>query len=181
VYSAITIQSFARGMIVREQTRRQEHAAVLIQRTWWNFVDSWRMNWAATTIQRLWRGFNARIDFERKLIEEEEAFEQAATIIQGAWRGFAAQVEFQLDLLDIISVQNLARKKIATRRRNDIVRSVALRRNSRKEMLPLHANALSVAGFRVANFLIGSKGTSVQPLFKVIGDATLKEWPSVFC
>jgi myosin heavy subunit len=126
VYSAITIQSFARGMIVREQTRRQEHAAVLIQRTWWNFVDSWRMNWAATTIQRLWRGFNARIDFERKLIEEEEAFEQAATIIQGAWRGFAAQVEFQLDLLDIISVQNLARKKIATRRRNDIVKSVAV-------------------------------------------------------
>lgn len=126
ICSAIKIQSLARGMIVRGQVERKEQAAFVIQQAWWNFVNSWRMNWSATTIQSMWRVYRARLIFEQKLLDEEEVNEKAAMVIQGAWRAFSAQVQFQLHLLDVISVQSLARRRMAMQRRNDVVQSVAV-------------------------------------------------------
>jgi hypothetical protein len=38
---------------------------------------------------------------------------RAASKIQCLWRSFSAQVQFQLDLLDIVAVQSVARRKLA--------------------------------------------------------------------
>eukprot|EP00980_Cylindrotheca_fusiformis_P001667 scaffold381_cov138-Cylindrotheca_fusiformis.AAC.3 len=123
--SAIVLQRFGRGIVVKARIQREEAAAIRIQEAWWTFVDTWQMNWSATKIQSAWRGFSARLALEQQLREEEKVCEEAAIVIQSAWRGFAAQVQFQLHLLDIISVQSLARKRIAIRRHHLVLTSVA--------------------------------------------------------
>lgn len=111
-----TIQRYARGGSTRRQIKRQETAAIIVQKAWWKFVQNWRVQWAATAIQSTWRCSLARSELVRRILEEEESTDQAVVAIQSAWRGFSAQVEFQTMLLDIITIQSLARRRVALNR-----------------------------------------------------------------
>lgn len=119
-----TIQRYARGTLARRQMMRKQIAALTLQNAWWNFVQIWRVRWAATTIQSLWRGSLARSELVRRILEDEERNDQAATVIQSAWRGFSDQVEFQTILLDVIAIQSLTRRKIAMDRREGMMNAV---------------------------------------------------------
>mmetsp|Transcript_16947 Transcript_16947/g.41278 ORF Transcript_16947/g.41278 Transcript_16947/m.41278 type:complete len:2524 (+) Transcript_16947:69-7640(+) len=120
-----TIQKYTRGRLARRQIERQEIAASIVQKAWWNFVQNWRVRWAATTIQSVWRGSLARSELVRRILEEEDSNDQAAIAIQSAWRGFSAQVEFQTVMLDIVTIQSLGRRRIALNRRCTMVNALA--------------------------------------------------------
>lgn len=130
--AARTLQRYARGSATRRQIQSLELAALTVQRAWWTFVQRWRLRWAATTIQCIWRGSIARTELVRKILAEEQCDNHAAVVIQSAWRGFAAQVEFQMTLLDIITVQSLVRRRIALDTSETMVRALdTLQRASR--------------------------------------------------
>jgi myosin heavy subunit len=104
VHSATTIQKLARGNAVRDEIQRQESAALVIQKAWGNLVNQWSIDWAATCIQKLWRGAMVRQDLDQMLLEEE-----AACIIQKSWRGFCQFVNYEIALESTIVIQKVFR------------------------------------------------------------------------
>lgn len=166
--AVIDVQKSWRGYLDRRELQRRNHAAILIQKTWWNWVEyadsqvaailiqsRWRgvsaryryqqfvaQHKAATTIQKVWRGYCKAIVFEitreliisiqramrgylvRKMLPMQR-MSRAATLLQKTWRGFAAQVQFNLDVLDIVSVQSLARMRLAKKSAERRVHAIA--------------------------------------------------------
>lgn len=120
-----TIQRYARGCLARSHIKQQEIAASIVQTAWWNFVRNWRFRWAAISIQSYWRGSLARSEFVKRILEEEVAKDQSAIAIQSAWRGFSVQVEFQTIILDIVTIQSLARRRFASNRRGAMMKALA--------------------------------------------------------
>lgn len=114
----------------------RDEAALLIQCHWRSFCARQDFDLrvvqsdSACAIQRMWRGYFHCLNFEitvqsaiaiQKIARGHQGRKEssvkksrnAAIIIQNAWRGFAGQIQCQLDLLDIITVQSCARRKIA--------------------------------------------------------------------
>ena len=93
VESATQIQAAFRGWIARD-TLEDEH-------------------YCATQMQRIVRGHIASIRVY-KMLDDLRRHRQA-TVIQTAWRTYSAQLSYQFDIVDIIIVQSIARRKAAYR------------------------------------------------------------------
>lgn len=113
--AAVLIQSQWRGVMARKCTgdmRAHENAAITIQRVWRGQMDlilySLKRE-CAISIQRVVRGDQSR----RRVALDEKRL--AAVSIQKIVRGFSAQVQYQMDLLDIITIQSLLRRRTAIR------------------------------------------------------------------
>lgn len=52
--------------------------------------------------------------------------QMAAKGVQSIWRGFWSQLKYQVDLLDIVSVQSIVRRRLATRRLGRWLRAASL-------------------------------------------------------
>jgi len=87
VYSIILIQAKSRGMLVRKDLSRQANSAIAIQSTY--------------------RGFMAKsVDTKRY---------RSITKMQALWRAYYAQMRFRFTVVDVVIVQNVARRWIARR------------------------------------------------------------------
>jgi len=150
-----------------------EGATTLIQAQWRGFlarqiyaakVEEYL---AAQTIQRLWRGFQCLREYRRGRVAaiciqtrfrgvqtrktvDVALYRKAALKIQNIWRAFSAQVQYQLDVLDIVTVQSLARRMSAIaeskRRRRAVVVlqgtvRCSLARRARSNLLKERINA----------------------------------------
>lgn len=80
---------------------------------------------SATTIQRVWRGFQLRSSLAGA----------AAIKIQALWRGFFVQLQYQIDLLDIITIQSHARMLLAKKERAGRYNAVQVLRRAAKVFL----------------------------------------------
>ena len=92
--SATKIQAVFRGWVARD-TLEDEH-------------------YCATQLQRIVRGHIASVRVYKML--DELRRHQKATVIQSAWRMYSAQLSYQFDIVDIIIVQSVVRRKAACRK-----------------------------------------------------------------
>jgi hypothetical protein len=114
--SLLTLQKHVRGYIVKLRfltLLREQNAARTLQCRW-RLTTALRLVRAkallqesATTIQRVWRGFQLRCRLACA----------AAVKIQALWRGFFVQLQYQIDLMDIITIQSRARMVLAKKER----------------------------------------------------------------
>jgi myosin heavy subunit len=105
---AIEIQRFARGYMATLQVYESIYKITLVQsiaRRKLAMDDATDKMAVIIQLQSILRGFMWR----RKL----EDLSIAALVIQTGWRSFSCRFNYQLDLLDIIIVQSIWRKKIA--------------------------------------------------------------------
>ena len=137
--AAIPIQTEVRRYLAQRRTRVRVRALVRIQ----SHVRRWRAernlrlslesvtkiqagfrgwvardtledeHYCATQLQRIVRGHIASIRVYRMLDELKR--HQKATVIQSAWRKYSAQLSYQFDIVDIIIVQSVFRRKAAYR------------------------------------------------------------------
>ncbi|KAK3864993.1 hypothetical protein Pcinc_029350 [Petrolisthes cinctipes] len=89
--AAITLQAHARGMIVRQDIKRQNAAATVIQA--WYRGNHARVNYqrrmsSVLRIQRYWRGAWLTLRARERFIYQQ----RAATIIQAAWRRYRTKM-----------------------------------------------------------------------------------------
>jgi hypothetical protein len=129
--SSFTLQKHVRGYIANLRflsLLRVQHAARTLQYRW-RLKTALRLVRAkallresATTIQRVWRGFQLRCRLACS----------AAVKIQALWRGFFVQLQYQIDLMDIITIQCCARMVLAKKERVRRFNAVqVLRRSAR--------------------------------------------------
>lgn len=110
--SPYPLQKHVRGYIVKLRFLslvRAQHAARTLQCRW-RLKTALRLVRAkallqesATTIQRVWRGFQLRCHLASA----------AAVKIQALFRGFFVQLQYQIDMMDIITIQCCARMILA--------------------------------------------------------------------
>lgn len=111
--SATLVQKVYRGYRSREDLKNQNVCAISIQkivRGYLTALHTYETMCYITRAQALARGFLVRTANARR------ANEVAATAIQSAWRSFAARVAFKQDVLDIIAVQSIIRRRLAIRK-----------------------------------------------------------------
>jgi len=112
--AAVPIQTEVRRCLAQNKAANRLRALVLIQAYVRRWLPERRLREsivAATRIQALFRGWLTRDTLEDK--------HYCATQIQRAWRGYAGQLSYQFDIVDIIIVQSIARRKMACRRAAD--------------------------------------------------------------
>ena len=108
VRSATAIQRRVRGLLVRLDVTEQHYQALKIQSVFRTFLamnEAMDRLDATILMQSAARGFLARHWHQRQT--------QVATAIQTAYRCFSARVSYHFDLMDIILVQSLWRRKRA--------------------------------------------------------------------
>eukprot|EP00984_Skeletonema_dohrnii_P031823 scaffold24849_cov104-Skeletonema_dohrnii-CCMP3373.AAC.2 len=143
--SCIIIQTAARGFLARMYRKKKLAAAVIIQRAAREMMT--RSNnkvkkFAATEIQRIWRGFSAHIDFmiqvmaamkiqagfrelrAKRALLVHSSQRKSSTIIQKIGRGFLARVQKERALSAVTVIQRAAREMIS-RSHDDLVRNFA--------------------------------------------------------
>jgi len=129
LYCATRIQAVFRGWLIRDTMEDKHHCATQIQKIARGYLATMsvyedlynitvvqsiaRRNNAIKAaedrylriivIQSLWRGRQCR--------RELNYLHWNATKVQTAWRGYTAQLSYQFDIVDIIIVQSIARKK----------------------------------------------------------------------
>eukprot|EP00934_Nitzschia_sp_Nitz4_P008780 Nitzschia sp. Nitz4//scaffold206_size41850//5431//13286//NITZ4_007417-RA/size41850-processed-gene-0.40-mRNA-1//1//CDS//3329541550//8770//frame0 len=110
---ATLIQTWWRGVLARNQLDElisRHYATITVQAAWRRYREVTMFEISkecAVLIQKVVRGH-----LERKYTSFRKSH-WAAVQIQRMWRGFAAQIAVNLDLMDIVSVQSLARVKLA--------------------------------------------------------------------
>ena len=126
VCAACAIQRVWRGGRTREvyvQEKLKFESVLAIQSSWrryceyMSFQESRR---SAILIQSIWRAYVGRQEMSAL------KWRAAAITVQRFWRGFSAQVNYQMDLMDIILVQSLARRRFAKRHRERRLHSIDL-------------------------------------------------------
>ena len=134
LYFATKIQSVFRGWLVRDTMKHKHYCATQIQRICRGYLATMKVYEALynitvvqsivrrnvaikeaeiryrsiITIQSAYRGYAVRRDLEDQHI--------AATIIQANWKRFITQLNYQFDVVDIIIVQSIARKRACQKR-----------------------------------------------------------------
>jgi hypothetical protein len=107
---AIEIQRFVRGYLATMQVYEDIYKVTLVQSLVRMRIS---MDYAAyrmsliIQVQAIARGFLAR--------RRRAHLDHGATLIQSSWRGFYNRLTYQFDLLDIIIIQSLWRKKLGMR------------------------------------------------------------------
>jgi len=151
--SAILIQAHARRMATRRIIDVKKYSARIIQRQWHRHLQFTLEMYSATKIQAglrsSWTKSHflqlknsvivvqkiARARHAKKIFsieQDKRQCEHAAISIQKIWRGFSKQVQFQMDTMDIICVQSISRKFLASRAyQRSITAASAIQRASR--------------------------------------------------
>jgi myosin heavy subunit len=124
VHSTIDLQRVARGLLVRCEVKRQQHAASTIQQAWWDWVDYADMQLAATIIQNHWRAVSARKQYAKRILERN-----SVCAIQRVWRGYCQSTTYAITVEFIISIQRvtrgfLIRKELPIRRCRDAATNI---------------------------------------------------------
>jgi myosin heavy subunit len=112
-----------------------DHSATSIQTAWRGYFAFSAYQFILLDIiivQSFMRGRAARIVAEQK---RRELMDQSSTKIQTAWRGYYAYSNYQSDLLHIITVQSLARGRVA--------RNIA--KQKRRELMVQSATSIQTA------------------------------------
>ena len=113
--TVLPIQRLARQFLARLNAERRFMAVTVLQAHARRCLVRCHLRLqvrAATKIQAVFRGHWAR---------DQWAWQKmAATVIQSAYRGFVGFCEYQCDILDIITVQSVCRRKLAKRRVNKV-------------------------------------------------------------
>ena len=139
VHYSICLQSWWRSLVARNDLRNRMSAAV-IQRSWRSYVSRCELNdlrdlHASTFIQKVIRGFLVRwhVEFQH----------ERATKIQTLWRCFTTQLNYQFDLVDVIVVQSIFRRRQALkvlkqkRESRDNLAAIVIQKNWR-----MHVNSM---------------------------------------
>ena len=139
--STMLVQKVYRGYTSRKELKNRQSCATLIQkivRGYLTCLHAYETMYYVTRAQALARGFLvrtsiAREESARKAREEATVVIQqycrdylsrkyialiknkSATTIQSVWRSFASRLHFKLDVLDIITVQSIVRRRAAIR------------------------------------------------------------------
>ena len=112
----VLIQAYFRRWISERRLENGVVAATRIQalfRGWLSRDTLEDQHYCATQLQRVVRGYIANLRVYKILSNLNMC--QKATVIQSAWRGYAAQLSYQFDIVDVIIVQSIARRKAAYR------------------------------------------------------------------
>lgn len=112
----VRIQSFVRRWRAERHLRTSVESATQIQAAFRGWIARDTLedeHYCATQLQRIVRGHIASVRVY-KMIDELRRHRQA-TVIQTAWRTYSAQLSYQFDIVDIIIVQSIARRKAAYR------------------------------------------------------------------
>ena len=173
ILSAITIQSAARAFIARKDYVRHVKAVTAIQSIYRSFsrrldyicilMDivtiqcQWRRNLAVVrsrerralvvSIQSRARAFIARNNYARHI--------NAATAIQSFYRGFSARWDYEFDLMDIVTVQSVWRRKLALARSRELRALIAMQACGRGYLVRTHLLQLNVSAARIQAMLRG--------------------------
>ena len=144
--AAVLIQAYARRMVTRQMIDVQSFSARMIQRQWHRHSLFTLETYHVTMIQAVLRSYLARTHFlklkksaivvqkiarvhhARKVFALEQntrQCEDAAISIQRIWRGFSNQVQFQMDIFDIVCIQSVSRKFLASRAYQRSITSVS--------------------------------------------------------
>ena len=134
LYCATRIQAVFRGWLVRDTLNHKHYCATQIQRICRGYLATMRVYEALyniTVVQSIARR-NAAINVAEKryksIVTIQSAYRghlsrqklklqhEKATVIQTAWRCFSAQLNYQFDIVDIIIVQSIARKRACQKR-----------------------------------------------------------------
>ncbi|KAL7542496.1 hypothetical protein ACHAXR_011827 [Thalassiosira sp. AJA248-18] len=129
------IQAQARRFLAMRSYRLAHHGTVLFQSLYHGFivrVTIMRMSSAATFIQQVWRGYNAKLLYRHDLMDiitsqsmcrrfiarnqvekMSKSMNNASIEIQRTWRGYRAKIDYGCNLMDIITVQSICRCFIA--------------------------------------------------------------------
>ncbi len=134
--SVTLIQAHIRRMLATRTLDLQMSSARLIQSHWRKHKQSQLETTSATKIQSIFRSHWSRFRFiqlkeasvvlqqmararqARQVLyfkQKQRQYQESAVLIQKLWRGFSAQVQFQIDILDIICVQSVVRRYIASK------------------------------------------------------------------
>jgi hypothetical protein len=131
LYCATRIQAAFRGWLVRDTMEDKHYCATQIQKIARGYLATLRVYedlynitvvqsiarrhaaiknaklrlWAVQTIQSVGRGWQCR--------RQMRILNHSATKIQSAWRGYYVQLNYQFDIVDIIIVQSIVRRKAA--------------------------------------------------------------------
>ncbi|KAL7442086.1 hypothetical protein ACHAXM_008219 [Skeletonema potamos] len=145
VRSCIIIQKAGRGFLARMYRKDQRAAAVIIQRVIRTMITRSRnkiKTYAATEIQRVWRGFSAHIDYmiqvmaalkiqctyrevrARRALFVLSSQRKSTVILQKVGRGFLARTHKKKQLAAIAVIQHAVRDMIA-RLHDNLVRKFA--------------------------------------------------------
>ena len=114
MWATIVIQQYTRRWLAKEDLHDHRDAATRIQSVWrgWYARESVEEEqYCGTEIQRIARGYIARARVMKST--EDLILHEQATKVQAAWRGYSAQLTYQFDVVDIIIVQSIARRKFA--------------------------------------------------------------------
>ena len=117
-YCAKQIQKIARGYLATMSVYEDLYNITVVQsiaRRNLAIKEAENRHRSIVTIQSLWRGLQCK--------RELNYLHWSATKIQSAWRGYTAKLNYQFDIVDIIIVQSIARRRAA----------IQLVRNTRRE------------------------------------------------
>lgn len=103
-YFIIEMQRHVRGYITRKELKAQDYAALVIQQAWWSYMTRVEMDFAATLLQKTWRGVLGR----RKWLEQESRH-NAASSIQKLWRGYHQLMVYSATIQSTVLIQKMAR------------------------------------------------------------------------
>lgn len=152
--STIVIQKCWRGSLSRANIAKQHVAATLLQSCWRGFYA--KTNYELDLLEIIFvqsavRRYLAKMEVarRRKLVELNNdhlaLLNEKASIIQKHWRGFAACIKYRLTVGDVITVQSVARRRLAQRylawqhQSAIVLQSVARKRLAMKKRAALKA------------------------------------------
>lgn len=154
--TVLPIQRLVRRYVGRRRAHRRRDAVLRVQgsvRSWLVRILVRRRSRAATRIQASIR--------RRRATEDLAVHRTAAVMIQSATRGFLAWTHFQCDLLDVMIVQSVVRRKLAQHRFREVRWNRAV---------PLIRSGLNIMGLEVPS----SDATE----FQLPPDQVLVQWAS---
>lgn len=113
LYCATRIQAAFRGWLLRDTMEDKHYCATQIQKIARGYLATLRVYedlYNITVVQSIARR-NAAINEARRL--RTARVNRSATKIQSAWRRYYVQLNYQFDIVDIIIVQSIVRRKAA--------------------------------------------------------------------
>lgn len=103
-FFANELQRVLRGHLVRVDLQRRKRAILVLQHSWWEYVAYKATKFAATVLQKTWRGVLGRRINAHTLLERG-----AACAIQKIWRGYYQSLVFFFSIESIILLQKVTR------------------------------------------------------------------------
>ena len=169
-YSAIKTQALIRGKQVRHTVDIQRKAISTLQRatkTMLSRINSEVECFAATEIQRVWRGYNANVAFMLGVLSIIQ--------IQAVVRGGQARRVIAMNLASTLNLQRVSRGFLARAKRRKMMSAVVTLQRSGKAMLSLAKTVRIAAATDIQRAWRGYR-LNVQYMYMVVSAITIQSF-----